>query len=123
VNSLLISPYDICTNHCHAVLLEGRDFLPSFLSTAVRVQLPIALVTAPGPISFSQALAASPQLSSHDNLHQPSIRGEAVSIKISSETYEKGIEVCKRNLRGRFVLNKGDKPYTTKDIQLKLQTQ
>jgi hypothetical protein len=41
------------------------------------------LVTAPGPISFAQALAASPQVSSHDNLPQPSIRCEAVSIKIS----------------------------------------
>ena len=29
--------------------------------------------------------------------------------------------VCKTNLRGRLVLNKGDKPYATKDIQLKLQ--
>jgi len=31
--------------------------------------------------------------------------------------------VCKRNLRGRLVLNKGDKPYTAKDIHSKLQNQ
>jgi len=35
--------------------------------------------------------------------------------------YEQGIDVCKRNLRGRMVLNKGDKPYTTKEIEAKLQ--
>jgi len=39
-----------------------------------------------------------------------------VCIKISHAPYDKGIEICKRNLRGRLVLNKGDKPYTTKDI-------
>jgi len=37
--------------------------------------------------------------------------------------YKKGLAVCKRNLRGRLVLNKSDKPYTTRDIQLKLQHQ
>jgi len=37
--------------------------------------------------------------------------------------YEKGVEVCKRNLRGRLVLNKGDKPYMAKEIEVKLQKQ
>jgi len=46
-----------------------------------------------------------------------------VSIKISPEIYEKGLAVCKRNLGGRLVLNKGDKPYTTKEIQQKLEKQ
>jgi hypothetical protein len=40
-----------------------------------------------------------------------------------SAPYEKGIDVFKRHLRERLVLNKGDKPYTTKDIQMKLQKQ
>jgi hypothetical protein len=44
-----------------------------------------------------------------------------VSIKISPEVYEKGLKACKRNLRGRLVLNKGDKPYTTKEIQQRLE--
>ena len=31
--------------------------------------------------------------------------------------------MCKRNLYGRLVLNKGDKPYTSKEIEVKLQKQ
>ena len=37
--------------------------------------------------------------------------------------YEKGMSVCKSNLCGRLVLNKGDKPYNTKDIKTKLYNQ
>jgi len=75
-------------------------------------------------ISFMQALTASSNMiSSNDNLPQPLIRGESVSIHISQAIYEKGMAVCKRNLRGRLVLNKGDKPYTAKDIHSKLQNQ
>jgi hypothetical protein len=72
---------------------------------------------------LAQALPASHNASTNDNLQQPSIQGEAVSIRISQAPYEKGVEVCRRNLRGRIVLSKGDKPYTAKDIQLKLQKQ
>lgn len=70
-------------------------------------------------VSFAQELTASTKVSSNDNLPQSSIRGETVSIKIT-DIYEKGMEICKRNLWGRLVLNKDDKPYSTKDIQLKL---
>lgn len=35
----------------------------------------------------------------------------------------KGIEACKHNLCGRLVMNKGDKPYTFKDIREKLLKQ
>jgi len=37
--------------------------------------------------------------------------------------YEKGIEYCKRNLRGRMIFNKGDKPCSSTEIQQKLQKQ
>ena len=74
-------------------------------------------------ISFAQALTTEPRTSSNDNLPKPLIRGEKVSITITQHIYEKGMEICKHNLRGRLVLNKGDKPYTTKDIHLKLQKQ
>lgn len=74
-------------------------------------------------ISFAQALTATTRTSSNDNLPTPLIRGEFVSITITQQIYEKGLEVCKHNLRGRLVLSKGDKPYTTKDIHLKLQKQ
>ena len=86
------------------------------------------MVVAPPPkimqrISFAQALATTPNIASNDNMPKPLIRGESVSITITQQTYEKGLEICKHNLRGRLVLNKGDKPYTTKDIHLKLQKQ
>jgi len=72
-------------------------------------------------VSFAQALTGSTKTASNDNLPQPLIRGEQVSVKITEEVYEKGTAVCKHNLRGRLILNKGDKPYTKKDIQTKLQ--
>jgi len=74
-------------------------------------------------ISFAQALTAAPKTSSNDNLPKPLTRGESVSITITQQIYEKGLEICKINLRGRLVLSKGYKPYTTKDIHLKLQKQ
>jgi len=70
--------------------------------------------------SFAQVLTAALPVSSNDNLPQPYIRGETLGIKISHEIYEKGMVVCKHHLRGRLVLNKGDKPYMTRDIELKL---
>jgi len=73
------------------------------------------------PVSFAQALTGYTKTASNDNLPPPLIRGEQVSIKITQEVYEKGTAVCKHNLRGRLILNKGDKPYTKQDIQMKLQ--
>lgn len=79
----------------------------------------------PKPVqcSFVQALTAAPMASPNDNLPKPLIRGESVSITITQQIYERGLEICKHNLRGRLVLNKGDKPYTNKDIHLKLLKQ
>jgi hypothetical protein len=51
-------------------------------------------------ISFEQAMTAEPITSSNDNLPQPVIRGENVSIKILQQIYEKGTTYCKRILRG-----------------------
>jgi len=89
----------------------------------------IAAMAPPTPksthnISFAQALtASSTTISCNDNFPQPLISGEFVSIHISQDIYEKGMALCKRNLRGRLVLNKSNKPYTTKDIHSKLQNQ
>jgi len=94
---------------------------PGNLST-----LPVMTPPPPKPVSklsFVQAVSASNSISTNDDLPEPLIRGETVSIQISQHVYEKGMEVCKRNLRGRLVLNKGDKPYTKKDIHSKLQKQ
>jgi hypothetical protein len=69
--------------------------------------------------TFAQALR-SPQVQS-EPLPVPSIRGETLPIKITNVAYYRGLEACKINLRGRLVLNKGDKPYATTDIYAKLQ--
>jgi hypothetical protein len=98
------------------------------LSSTV-VPAPAARVRPPPPsmplaaASFAQVLTASQFVSSNENLPQPSIRRETVSITISQDMYEKGMAFCKRHLCGRLVLNKGDKPYLTRDIQLKLEKQ
>jgi hypothetical protein len=49
------------------------------------------------------------------------IRGETLGIKITQDFYERGMNYCKINLWGRLVLNKGDNPYTTREIETKLQ--
>jgi len=96
---------------------------PAAPPKAARLVTPPPLVASP-MISFAQALTASTastKAASNDNIPQPFIRGERVSIKITHNIYEKGMAFCKTNLRGRLVLNKGDKPYATKEIQSKLQ--
>jgi len=45
---------------------------------------------------------------------------ETLSIMITNEAYVRGLEAFKVNFRGRLVLNKGDKPYCSKDIVAKL---
>lgn len=71
--------------------------------------------------SFAQVLSAALPVSSNDNLPHPYIRGETLGIKMSQKINEKVKAFCKHHLRGRLVLNKGDKPYMTRDIELKLQ--
>jgi len=71
-------------------------------------------------VTFAQALTASTRAISNENLPQPIICGENVSIKITQCIYERGMDVCKSNFWGRLVLNKGDKPYVTKEIESKL---
>ncbi|KEH26717.1 DUF4283 domain protein [Medicago truncatula] len=61
--------------------------------------------------SFAQALVAATVTDTSPPLPTPVIRGETLCIPISDETYEQGIDACKRNLRDRLILSKGDKPY------------
>jgi len=72
-------------------------------------------------ISFAHALTASHKSVPNAILPTPTIMGETLSIKITQDLYERGMNFCKTNLRGRLVLNKGEKPYSTKEIELKLQ--
>ena len=85
----------------------------------------VAAISAPQPQprSFVQALVASHSNVSNVIMPQPTIRGDTLSIRITQPVYEKGVNVCKRNLRGRLVLNKGDKPYASKEIEDKLKKQ
>ena len=78
----------------------------------------------PAP-SFAQVLSSSNSspASNEPELPQPNIRGDLVSICISQTVYEKGIDYCKRNLRGRLVLNKGDKPCSSAEIHQKIHKQ
>jgi len=70
--------------------------------------------------TFAQALCGCSQTTTKP-LPLPTICGETLSISISVAAYSRGVDYCKINLRGRLVLNKGDKPYATKDITAKLQ--
>jgi len=72
--------------------------------------------------SFAQVLTSTvPSQTNDDLLAQPSIKGEQLSIRISQQVYEKGVDYCKKNLCGRLILNKGDKPYTSSKIHQLLQ--
>jgi hypothetical protein len=70
-------------------------------------------------VSFAQALCGS-VTTIDEQLPVPVIKGDSLSIKISQEDYEKGVDDCKRLLHGRMVTSKGDKPYRTKELFLKL---
>jgi len=50
----------------------------------------------------------------------PCIKGDALSIRIGQDEYSKGLAECQYALRGRMTLNKGDKPYITRDLASKL---
>ena len=71
-------------------------------------------------VSFAQALTASHQ--TVPNVRPtPTLMGETLSIKITQAIYERGMNFCKTNLQGRLVLSKGEKAYSTKEIESKLQ--
>lgn len=100
---------------------QAESAVPSGpLVAATQISPHVHTVAPPPPTkSFAQVLATS-QSSVKEISPLPVIRGDEVSIKITPALYEKGLTVCKRNLRGRLVLNKGDKSYSTKEVQQKL---
>lgn len=102
-------------------MLDWQAELPHPIPLPIAVRAATPPPSAAPPISFAHALTGTAKTASNENLPQPLIRGEQVSVKITQEVYEKGTAVCKHNLRGRLILNKGDKPYAKKDIQTKLQ--
>jgi hypothetical protein len=100
------------------------DWQTELASTGKPSTLPIVVATTNNSDSpkksFAQALAAATVADTAPTLPSPVIRGETLCIPISDETYAQGIEACKRNLRGRLILNKGDKPYGSREVQTKL---
>ena len=72
-----------------------------------RVIPPLAPSVLPD-VSFAQALTASTKTAPNANLLKPTILGETLSIKITQDLYERGMNFCKTNLRGHLVLNKGE---------------
>jgi hypothetical protein len=75
----------------------------------------------PGPaISFASALAGA---NHNDELPFPApcIKGDALSIKIGQEEYQKGVEDCRKVLRARLTLNKGEKSYSAWDLNAKIR--
>jgi len=101
-----------------AAIPSSNNTATLLVSTHV-LSAPIAAPVQTAKPSFAQALRGT--LSIADPLPLPSIRGETLSVAISTTAYSRGVDYCKINLCGRLVLNKGDKPYATKDITAKLQ--
>jgi len=64
--------------------------------------------------SFAQVL--SPTSTTSAPLPNPTNRGDNLSIKIIEDLYVRGLEKCKHHMHDRLFLNKGDMPYTTKEI-------
>jgi hypothetical protein len=69
--------------------------------------------------SFSQVLHDSCEVQV-SQLPSPVIKGDSLCIKITQAEYEKGLADCQKNLHGRVLLNKGDKPLTARDLRTKL---
>jgi len=111
----LATPAVITTSGHHPAVAIVPAMTQTTLSAPYSTPAQAAL---PKP-SFAQALRGT-QVPS-EPLPVPAICGETLSIRISNTTYSRGLDFCKINLRGRLVLNKGDKPYATKDITTKLQ--
>jgi len=86
------------------------------------IMVPQAATTGLGsvpPLSFAAALAGT-TVNNDRPFPTPCLKGDALSIKICQEEYRRGVEDCRKVLRARLTLNKGDKPYTARDIISKI---
>lgn len=112
------------------------ELAPPALNHGIKTSSPLAIVVAPphvkptvaAPIQtntmapkpfFAQALRGNTVIS--DPLPVPFMPRETLSVKITDEVYVRGIDYCKIYLRGQLMLNKGDKPYSSKNHTAKLQ--
>jgi len=102
----------------------ATTLLPTDVAAVIAIPFANATLSLPAPTailkpSFAQALCGT-HVQFSDPIPATSIRGETLSIKITNYAYFRGLETYKYNLQSSLVLNKGDKPYTTKDIVAKL---
>jgi len=71
------------------------------------------------PKTFAAALSGH-NVNNDSPLPLPCIKGDALNIKIGQDEYHRGVDECKNALRARLTLNKGDKPYSARDLSTKL---
>lgn len=69
---------------------------------------------------FAQVVTNSLVATQNDPLPSQPIKGDSLCMKIAQKAYEKGIVDCQQKLHGIMVLNKGERPYRTKEVSLKL---
>ena len=89
------------------------DSAPSMALTAT-----VPHVTTP-TLSFATALAGT-KIQDCSPLPSPCIKGGELSIKFGQEEYRKGVEDCRKVLRARLTLSKGDKPHSARDLRSKI---
>jgi len=87
------------------------------------ITVPQAATTLSGsapPLSFAAPLAGTTVIDDRP-FPTPCIKGDALSIKIYQEEFRKGVKDCRKVLRARLILNKGDKPYFARDLNSKIR--
>ena len=99
---------------CQWPCVSGATPSTALVNSAAMVQPPSAPT-----MSFAVALAGTTVT---DNIPFPSPcnKGNALSIKICQDEYRKGLEDCRKALRACLTLNKGDKPYSARDLNNKI---
>jgi len=88
------------------------------VSAMVQSEAPVQIVST-APKSFAAALAGATVIDDRP-LPTPCIKGDALCIKICQDEYRKGVDDCKHASRARLTLNKGDKPYSARDLSNKI---
>lgn len=70
-------------------------------------------------LSFATALSGTKEIDDRP-FPSPCIKGDPLSIKICQEEYQMGVEDCRKVLRACLTLNKGDKPFSARDLSAKI---
>jgi hypothetical protein len=90
------------------------EIMPSSALVTTTVQHELATAK-----SFAAALAGT-NVTENRHFPTPCIKGGGLSIKICQDEYNRGLEDCRKVLRARLTLNKGEKPYSARDLSVKI---